>query len=361
MKRTSSQLLRSILTLCVATGLVALSTANAWADARMSFGTRPSYSTALFAPPLNGSPSSNVGDIVVYSLPAVGSTHPITGDPLPDPNVFPGYTGPRSSSFDVHALVGPAGSHPAAAFGLVMTVDGSGEVTYSVPPIDFGMDPPPNNVPYSANPDFSNLDETSFDLMFGTMDVQSGVTNNQELDLIGAHGTALSDITVNDGDGLATVPIEVAADASGTFNMTFSLSNVYTGFVQSDLSVHTDATAFPHVGGVVVVRESLPGDMNGDGSVDGEDIDGFITTLFDLEGYQADRPWLNALYISDFKVDQSIDGEDIDGFIESLFASSPSAAAAGPTAVPEPSAIVLAILGAAGLGIARLRRRRTAQ
>jgi hypothetical protein len=100
--------------------------------------------------------------------------------------------------------------------------------------------------------------------------------------------------------------------------------------------------------------------MNGDGAVDGEDIDPFIQTLFDLEGFQSSRPWIQALYISDFKVDGSIDGEDIDGFIESLFAGSPAASAAGPTAVPEPSAIVLAVLGAAGLGIARLRRRHRA-
>jgi hypothetical protein len=142
--------------------------------------------------------------------------------------------------------------------------------------------------------------------------------------------------------------------------MTYSASNTYTGFVDSDLVVHTDATVFPHTAGTVVVRQSLVGDMNGDGAVDGEDIDPFIQTLFDLEGFQSSRPWIQALYISDFKVDGSIDGEDIDGFIESLFAGSPAASAAGPTAVPEPSAIVLAVLGAAGLGIARLRRRRRA-
>jgi hypothetical protein len=292
------------------------------------------------------------GQIFVYNLPAFGATNPITGAPLPND---PRYVGPVDATFDVHANVGGGGSHLAAAFGLVMTMSGTGEVTYNVPDIDFGQDPPPNNVFYSASTDYTQ--QTGFDLMFGNMDVQSGGSSNQELELLGAHGTALANITVNDGDGLANVPIRVQSGVTGTFTMTYSASNTYTGFVDSDLVVHTDATIFPHTGGTIGVRESRPGDMNGDGGVDGEDIDLFFQAFADLDTFQATYPYLHALYIADFNADGAVDGEDIDPFFVAFAGGSPGASA-GPTAVPEPSSVALAVMGAAGLGIARWRRRR---
>jgi hypothetical protein len=138
--------------------------------------------------------------------------------------------------------------------------------------------------------------------------------------------------------------------------MTYSASNTYTGFVDSDLVVHTDASIFPHTGGTISIRESRPGDLNGDGSVDSEDIDPFLLAFADVDSFQADFPWLRALYVGDFNADGAVDSEDIDPFLVAFAGGSP--VAAGPTAVPEPSAVILAILGAAGLGVARLRRRR---
>jgi hypothetical protein len=69
-----------------------------------------------------------------------------------------------------------------------------------------------------------------------------------------------------------------------------------------DLGAHEFVPRFPR------------GDMNCDGSVDLDDIDGFVAALISQEGYEDDYP--DCLYLNgDINLDGSVDMSDIDGFV----------------------------------------------
>ena len=65
-----------------------------------------------------------------------------------------------------------------------------------------------------------------------------------------------------------------------------------------------------------------PGDMNCDGAVNGQDIDGFVLALFgtppDYAEYRARFPSCNP-FLSDTNCDSLVNGQDIDGFVNCLF------------------------------------------
>ena len=72
--------------------------------------------------------------------------------------------------------------------------------------------------------------------------------------------------------------------------------------------------------GVVSLRR---GDVNCDGVVNEQDIDGFVLLLFaagtDYQEYYAQYPECDAL-LGDMNGDGGVNGQDIDGFVEALFA-----------------------------------------
>lgn len=298
---------------------------SAAAQDQISFGLRPRY---------NGVPNAG-SNLVFYNLPASGSN----------------YAGPVDSSFDLTALVNGDGTETASAFGLIATVSGSGGVVFN-PPAIVGDE---NNLGNSLNPSFPV--NSSFDLRFANTGIQGGGT--QEIDVIALEEIALQNNTIANGDGIASIPIQIAAGATGNFNVAFNLSTNYTGFVKTisanDTQFLTNPGAFPHVGGTIEVRESRKGDMNGDSSVNFADIGGFVAALSDTAGYQAQFPYLQVAYISDFDEDFSTNFADIGGFVAALSAGSP------PAAVPEPSALALVITaGVVGTGFALARRFRAA-
>lgn len=85
----------------------------------------------------------------------------------------------------------------------------------------------------------------------------------------------------------------------------FLQSNFYWGF----------ATAAPY----------QVGDMNCDGAINGQDIDGFILVLFGAPPYASYYAWTGIVnppcnaYLGDMNGDGNVNGQDIDGFVAALF------------------------------------------
>lgn len=329
MSRVSQPVLRRCVWLaCAALAVVALASSSAWAQNQISFGVRPRY---------NGIPNAG-SNLVFYNLPASGSV----------------YAGPVNAAFDLTALVSGTGTETASGFGLIGTVGGTGQVVFN-PPVAVGDENTLGNAQNTAFPINS-----SFDLRFANTGIQGGGT--QEVDIVAIEEVALQNNTVTNGDGIASIPVQIAGGATGTFNVAFNVSTNYTGFVktisQNETQFLTNPGSFPHVGGTIEVRESRRADLNGDSLVDGEDIAPFVSALLNTSSFQASNPWLQTFYISDFNQDQAIDGEDIQGFVNTLLGIGGSPVGS-PAAVPEPCSLLLCVVGIGGLAIARrhLRRR----
>lgn len=309
---------------CAALAVVALASSSAWAQNQISFGVRPRY---------NGIPNAG-SNLVFYNLPASGSV----------------YAGPVNAAFDLTALVSGTGTETASGFGLIGTVGGTGEVIFN-PPVAVGDE---NTLGNATNPFPGFNINTSFDLRFANTGIQGGGT--QEVDIVAIEEVALQNNTVTNGDGIASIPVQIAGGATGMFNVAFNVSTNYTGFVktisQNETQFLTNPGSFPHVGGTIEVRRSRKADMNGDVAINSADIGGFILALNGLSGFSNQFPWLQAAYISDVNEDGATNSADIGGFIAQLNNPSPS-----PQAVPEPSSIIL--LGVAGVcGLAAYYRRR---
>ena len=96
--------------------------------------------------------------------------------------------------------------------------------------------------------------------------------------------------------------------APGTYTLTVRQDADITGYTFWNL-------------GLRVVSVSTPlGDMNCDGAVNGQDIDGFVLALFDPAAYAGQYPFCNILN-GDMNGDGLANGQDIDGFVAALFGS----------------------------------------
>jgi hypothetical protein len=330
MSRVFQRLLRKgALFVCAAAASAGLLASSAEAQNNVSFGMRPRY---------NGVPGAG-SNIVFYNLPASGSI----------------YAGPVNSSFDLTAQVSGSGTETAAAFGLIATVSGTGQVVFNPPAIVGDA----NNLGNATNPSPSFPINSSFDMRFANTGVNNPSLGNREIDIIALEQVALQNNTVTNGDGIASIPVQIAAGATGSYTVAFNVSTNYTGFVktisQDNTQFLTNPGAFPHAGGTIEVRRSRKADMNGDGNINSADIGGFIVALNGVANFSSQFPWLQAGYISDLNEDGNTNSADIGGFIAQLNNPSPS-----PSAVPEPSSLaLLAIAGIAAAGAYARRRRVT--
>jgi hypothetical protein len=255
------------------------------------------------------------------------------------------------ASFDLTGLTTGA-TEPVTGFGMIATVDGTGEVIFNPGAIDSGASPP-NNILYSTSgPSNNNLD-----IMYGVTNVQGGGT--QSIGVVALNDVPATNVTLTNNDGLASIPIQVAggtgfnASHFSTFTVSFGTDPTYTGFINAAGQVVTNPAQ--HVNATVEVRESRRGDMNGDGPVNLFDLDGFVAALAGTFS----TPYLHGNWLADF--DNSggaapVTLFDLDGFVAALAVGSPSAGS--PSAVPEPSTYLMAGLGVILLGVYRRLRRR---
>jgi hypothetical protein len=260
---------------------------------------------------------------------------------------------PVVASFDLAATTTGA-SEPVTGFGMIGTVSGTG-VTFTPPAIDPGP-APPNNIPYAVTATTNN----GLDIMYAVTNVQSG--GPQSIGVVALNDVPATNITVNNNDGLANIPFTVApgtgfdADHISTHTLTFGTDPTYTGFINAAGQIVTNPAQ--HVNATIEVRESRRGDLNGDGPVNGFDVNGFVAAIVSAPAYQAANPHLRVNYISDFDNSGAINGFDVQGFVAAIVAGSPAAGgSSSPSAVPEPSTWALVGLGIGALLIRRLRRR----
>jgi hypothetical protein len=311
-----SGLSRATIALAISIGSC-VSTANAQGELG-AFATRPSYNNV----PDLANPGSFASHIVFYNLPSSSSI----------------YAGPSGGFFDLTARVSGDGTMGAAGFGLRALLDGNGEVVFNPAPISGGTNPP-NNIPYSLNPGFTQ--NSALDIMYGVINVQGG--GNRSLGIVALNDLAATNVTITNGDGLAAVPMSIADGAQGLFHVTFENDPTYTGFTNAAGQVVTDPAQFPHQTGLIEIRRSIPGDMNGDGAVNQGDVGLFMSAITDPNGFKQQYPWLQTDYIADFNEDRLININDLPGFQQAV--------------IPEPATVLTAIIGAL-IGVRIHRRRR---
>lgn len=68
---------------------------------------------------------------------------------------------------------------------------------------------------------------------------------------------------------------------------------------------------------IVTIVTPTPGDMNCDGKIDFNDIDGFVAALIDPADYQSQYPKCN-YFNGDINNDKHVNFDDVDGFVECL-------------------------------------------
>lgn len=324
----------------------------------VSFTTRSIYNN--LEPGLVPPGSTNTaGRIVIYNLPATGTVPNYFGPVESVPFTVPATFHSRDIGFNVRAQVQGGGVTPqqVAAYGVIMEVSGGGEVVFTTP------DPNPSGTPNNmANVKGTGTTQNAgLSIILGETNVDGFAGAGRSLGVVGLHPTADVDTTVVNGDGLFFVPLRVGGGVTGNFNLSLALGgDVYSGFGQSDGDIVTNAANFAHVSNIIEVRRSRQGDTNGDVLIDGEDINGFIEALSGFQAYKSARPWLRAEYVIDVNQDGAVDGEDINPFVQIL--SNPGGSPSGsPAAIPEPSSLALAAIGATTFMAMRIRRRKAAQ
>jgi hypothetical protein len=259
-------------------------------EGAIGFGIRASYNNV----PSLTLPAAFARGPVVYNLP----------DPATSTSI---YAGAADSVFDVFAHV-DHGTEMAAGFGAIMFVDGSG-VSFEPLPIDLGHPDPPNNIQFSLNPDFPR--NTSFDAMFADPDVPGFPAGHVSVGVAAIYTSPNQNTPVNDTDGLFAMPIRVRGGVVGGFDVRFDMDDEFTSFVNTVGTIFDNS---PTRGGVIDVRASILGDLNGDGTADSGDVPGFLAAIADRSAFVAQYPWLQTDYVADFNEDRAINFNDVAGF-----------------------------------------------
>ncbi len=132
---------------------------------------------------------------------------------------------------------------------------------------------------------------------------QTGEANFTMIDVVSLRS---GDLLLTDNSGKLVYRLH-DADDDGLFTSGGERSVYFanTGGIMGDLR---QMSALP-------VRR--PGDLNCDGAVDNGDIDAFVQSLIDAEGYAAAFPDCN-VYNADVNFDRRVDNADIDGFVQCI-------------------------------------------
>ena len=107
----------------------------------------------------------------------------------------------------------------------------------------------------------------------------------------------------------------------------------------------------------------LRADMNGDGLVNGLDVNPFVSVLTDLAAYQALFPGLDGVGRGNINSDVDANGLDVNPFVACVTGggcapgAGSGASLGGGSSVPEPTSAVLVVLAGLGLAVGRRVRR----
>jgi endonuclease I len=346
---------------------------------RNPFIDHPEYVWAVFGG------SANTSQISVAS-PNVNLGTVFVGGTIPTSNVMISKTGSTPTTYDVTlggsivTLAGGAGQpfdygtvNRTISVGLIATANQTAGLktgTASINNTDLtsagagqGSADPNDVVNVSAtvlahaNPSFNSVtDLNSLSLNFGTvyvggsptltfsingLNVAPGFT--APLKLTGSSKTGDAAVTTN----LATFT-GLAAGSSSAFNVginttaTGGYSAAYTLTLADDVTIAGALTQQLTLN-VSATIAYLRGDFNVDGQVTGADIPAMLKALTDLDGYEASKSLtpIALLAIGDFSGDGMVSNFDLQPLLN-LVATSGSGSLA---AVPEPSTILLAVLG----------------
>ena len=135
-----------------------------------------------------------------------------------------------------------------------------------------------------------------------------------------------------------------AGAVTGQFDQSLDVITETVGSLTIRARIDFDGAAQTGLFGaeVTLVAEYVPGDVNGDGQVNGLDVDPFVDTL--LQGpYEA---------AADMNEDQVVNGLDVDPFVAAVVGRSTA------QAVPEPPTLALAAIGLVGLATLQCRHAR---
>ena len=142
-----------------------------------------------------------------------------------------------------------------------------------------------------------------------------------------------------------------------THTIAGTFSTLQLPALSGTLAWNTDAL---YINGVVSVIDTnfLPGDFSRDSYVDVADIAAMEAALVDLSAYQAMHSNMTSaqlVSIGDLTGDGVVNNADLQGLINLLANGGGSGSL---TAVPEPSTLVLALIGLSVGGVLQMRRRR---
>lgn len=162
----------------------------------------------------------------------------------------------------------------------------------------------------------------------------------------GGDTTGLFTTNLASGEVFASFGSIVLASAIPIDYLTLDYSAAGSFSASSVITAEGGAIFMPTVADLAVTAGFVLGDANNDGIVNTNDVSPFVQALTDPSGYQVAFPGVVFPAQIDTNLDTLFNTNDVDSFVAILTGGSTSTA----TAVPEPSAAILAVFAACSLG-----------
>lgn len=236
---------------------------------------------------------------------------------------------------DVDTLSSIESNAWSAGLRIVAETGTRGSVTFA-PPLRVADQP---NLPAATSFPFRDFDRDyggmSYGAMGGTaMEMVSSAVYIEPESSVAPVVTSTGNLMVPSGSGLAALPLYVTSDAYGLFRIEVVAEPLLTGVAYATGDEPPNDVALrglmSHTSGLLRVMGRLPGDANGDGSVDGYDFHVWLTHRM-ASGVGP--------VSGDFNLDGIVDGSDWSVWNDHRFTQ-----LAPASAVPEPHAMVAQLI-----------------